>query len=216
MKEKIFERMCAIVEQPGYPLLKSYKQDLYKIDREILNRTWVQGLRYLWIVRECGTDLAILGMDKRASEEACLYIQRGGDSEMYLIDAAGRLTKIDKATALAFAKTICYKYQDGYIWHYVDKVHHRIASMECKLQYQKGQQHAEVAIGTLDTLTPIDKKAFERLAISEAINMAGSLFISVTSLKIDGVETLVKAEDESKKSPVATDKKIAEKELAEV
>lgn len=187
MYKKIFAAMCAIVEQPGYPLLKHYQQDLYKIDRELLEATWVLGMRYLWVVRENGTDLALLGMDERASNEARAILNRSGEQEIYLIDALGKLTLIDRPKALDLASKVAYRVSDA---GYIERDGERIASMVCTLHWVQRREEARVEIGTLKKPTAMDQAAFERIAISAAIKAANSLFISVRSLVIDGVETL--------------------------
>lgn len=200
MHKKIFAAMCAIVEQPGYPLLKHYQQDLYKIDREMLEATWTFGMRYLWVVRENGTDLAILAMDARASDEARAILNRGGNQEIYLIDSTGELTLIDHATACEFAKKIVYHVNNGYI----ERDGKRIASMICNLVWVQRREEARVAIGTLTSPTPLDRAAFERIAISAAIKEANSLFISVRSLVIDAVETLNVPKKDDAVKPAST------------
>ena len=42
--DSLFNAMRAVVEAPGYPLLRNYQQDFYKYDREILRSTWTQDM----------------------------------------------------------------------------------------------------------------------------------------------------------------------------
>ena len=110
--EKLFENMKAIVERAGYPLLSSYKVDLYVHDLEYLRQNDAPGVKFMWIVRESGTYLCRLGVAPRVNAEVdyAIDMHDANRREVYLLDRdAGTVKLLDDATAKRRLKEFDYK-----------------------------------------------------------------------------------------------------------
>jgi len=110
--EKLFEQMKAIVERAGYPLLTSYKVDLYVHDLEYLRQNDAPGVKFMWIVRESGTYLCRLGVAPRVNAEVdyAIDMHDANRREVYLLDRdAGTVKLLDDATAKRRLKEFEYK-----------------------------------------------------------------------------------------------------------
>ena len=105
-----FARMRAIVEAPGYPLLTDYRQDFYTYDKAVIEREWHGHARFLWVVRQYGTELVPLGAHPGQVDYGLAALgqaRRNTDAKIYLITAAG-LEEVDRARAEAEVHRVDY------------------------------------------------------------------------------------------------------------
>ncbi|MBV0881622.1 hypothetical protein KTQ42_20280 [Noviherbaspirillum sp. L7-7A] len=110
--EKLFEKMKAIIERAGYPLLSSYKVDFYVHDREYLRQNDAPGVKFMWIVRESGTYLCRLSVAPRVNAEVdyAIDIHDANRREVYLLDRdAGTVKLLDDTAAKRRLKEFDYK-----------------------------------------------------------------------------------------------------------
>jgi len=115
--EKLFEAMRHIVEAPGFELLKNFSRDFYVLDKEALQTLWADDMKYLWVIRESGTNLWPLHIDAGlVAEEIQAIFETFEQSKMqvYLLsDQTAKLISIAKAKELASVYN--YKVTNGTI-----------------------------------------------------------------------------------------------------
>ena len=100
----IFESMKRIVEAPGYPLLRSYKDDFYKHDLSLLLQRWSSKARAIWVVTPNGTHLNFIGHHAKQIESVEASLSTGyANFEIYLLCEKG-VTAISRERALAEAR----------------------------------------------------------------------------------------------------------------
>jgi len=84
--ETTFEALRRVVEaSPGR--LTAYRDDFYKCDKDYLNATWFEGVRYLWLLRETGTCMCILGIHETLGDFARAHLANADDrnTDIYLV-----------------------------------------------------------------------------------------------------------------------------------
>lgn len=95
--EELYQEMCAIVQAPGYTKLSSYQDDLHKIDRGIIERTWHPSASYLWVVRGMGTHLAPVGLRNRDYIELNAALCLEPSADIFYVDAQLGVHPISRA-----------------------------------------------------------------------------------------------------------------------
>jgi hypothetical protein len=190
----LFAKMTAIVEQPGYPLLTSYKNDLYAFDKAMIMLEASPDARFLWTVRENGTHLYRIGVHGKSNEGAEAAIRAGMTStalgcELYLIEGDSLQQVTD--------------YQARYAMRRMD-----FTISGSNVRDAKGQILASIDIDTfrkpgdgnnyakvdfqLNSNRPVAElkyavvSALRTIAIDESVSRCQSLFVRVESITLDG------------------------------
>lgn len=194
--ESIFEQMKAIVEAPGYPLLKNYKDDFYVIDREYLERTYLPGQEYVWSVRESGTTIGALGINERA----CAFLAadigqmelRGGRTDIFHVTENGiKEISADKALDLMREENYQVKGKDVFKRNGAGKF-----DMILRGESQSVHEHGaggpiigyDLSFNTVSE-TPLstrDVVVLNTLVNEIIIGVGGSLFAKVRDVTLDG------------------------------
>lgn len=181
--DPLFERMREVVEASSYHLLKHFKDDFYKHDRQQLRETFAPQMAYLWIVRMNGTHLVPLYIDNRYSTEATAALQMndGNAIDIFIISEKGvrKITPIQAAQELT---KFDYEVQNGFV---MKKGGSSLGFVEIDISYEGGQQQATVhysADASIDTLTERDRVALCRIGLAQAISATQSLFIKVRAI----------------------------------
>lgn len=112
--EQIHDKMAAIVNKPGYPLLRHYRDDFEVLDRDRLGATWHDQSRVLWIVREMGTNLVNLGIHPNISLWGNAALDLSPDSDIFLATGRG-LAKITLPQARAELSRMDWSLENGRI-----------------------------------------------------------------------------------------------------
>ena len=104
-QDTILGAMRAILEAPGYPLLKGYKDDFYVHDTRQIRDSWTDAVQLLWIVREYGTHLAHIGVHSKLNEYASAAlstaVSSGSPYEIYHLSTKGvRKLTLEEMNAL--------------------------------------------------------------------------------------------------------------------
>jgi hypothetical protein len=187
--EKLFEGMTSIVEQAGYPLLTSYKQDLYVHDREYLRQNDAPGVKFMWIVRESGTYLCRLGVAPRVNAEVdyAIDIHDANRRQIYLLDRdAGTVKAIDDAAAKRRLNEFDYKVERTT----VSRRGEPIAVADVRLT---SWTQGKAPTGTVDYYTGKERfeletlYALRSLAVCMVIEATHSLFTATEKVSIGGV-----------------------------
>jgi len=184
----LFNAMRAIVERPGYPLLKSYQQDFYEFDQQTLETTWTAESQYLWVVRENGTYLCPIDLDKRANESALACLGQYRDMDIHHIRGE-RITPVSLIQAKNLIRNTRYEWSP-ILSNEVLTHGNRFATMVCDIERKPNAIGASVHIGTRSSLTERECADLQWLAMTRAIARAGTLFVGVQALQINGVETI--------------------------
>lgn len=183
--DSLFNAMRAVVEAPGYPLLRNYQQDFYKYDREILRSTWTQDMSYLWIVRGSGTHLYPLYLDPSIAADANAALAMSGESECYLL-GPGRLEKIGLDRARRELQRLEYEVVNRFVMKNGSRLMCRI---NISLRWEQGQQKGYVSFAGdlgIDNLTPKDRVALRYIAIGQAHAISSSLFTPCAEIVYNG------------------------------
>ncbi|WP_194713113.1 hypothetical protein [Noviherbaspirillum soli] len=188
--EKLFEQMKAIVERAGYPLLTSYKVDLYVHDLEYLRQNDAPGVKFMWIVRESGTYLCRLGVAPRVNAEVdyAIDMHDANRREVYLLDRdAGTVKLLDDATAKRRLKEFDYKVERCT----VSRKGEPIAVADIRLtSWTNGKpQTGTVHYHTGQEKFPLETLyALRSLAVCFVIEATHSLFTATEKIYIEGTD----------------------------
>ncbi|MDZ4123650.1 MAG: hypothetical protein U1E02_05660 [Hydrogenophaga sp.] len=185
----LFERMREVVEAPGYHLLRHYKQDFYKYDRQQLVDSFTPDMSYLWVVREMGTHLFPLYIDPRITNEAHAALSLQSSAQDIFIVGPNGLKKIELQRALDELKH--YDYKVGL--QGVFKMGRLLAEIDVKVVWTDSRQKGEVEYRSelpIVALTPRDRIALQRIALGQVINKSQSLFTPCTEVTYNGISLL--------------------------
>jgi len=185
----VFNNMRAVIEAPGFPLLVAYKNDFYKHDRHELRRTFSDEITYLWIVRDSGTHLYPLHIDKRVCQEADAALGMDGPRKLYLVTPTS-VQEIDLARAKTLMSTFNYEVKNGFV---MKNKSTSLASVMPTSEWVKGQLKSRVTFGSdhkKEQLTHLDRIALRRIAVHEVINLTGSIFTPVISVTFNGEDLM--------------------------
>ena len=109
----VFEAMRSVIAAPGFSLLRDYRDDFYRIDREVLFTTYSEEARYLWIVRERGTHLILLGVHQKMHDEARAVLRGVGGRHLCFLIERGGLCSVSDGRALAALSHCRYQVRKG-------------------------------------------------------------------------------------------------------
>lgn len=183
--DSLFNAMRAVVEAPGYQLLRNYQKDFYKYDREILRSTWTQDMSYLWIVRGFGTHLYPLYLDPSIAADAKAALAMSGESECYLL-GPDRFEKISMDRARRELQRLEYEVVNDYV---MKNGSHLMCRFNIALRWEHGQQKGYVSFSGdlgIDNLTPKDRVALRFIAIGQAHAISSSLFTPCAEVLYNG------------------------------
>lgn len=186
--DSLFATMRTVIEAPGYPLLKSYRQDFYQHDRATLRKTYTPEMSYLWIVRKMGTHLYPLHLSEHISHEAnaALSLQDSA-REIYLI-APGIFKQIGLQKALDEIKQMDYQVIDGFVCKYHGGSRKIIAAVATDLCYNKGRRYGLVRYSGevgFDNLRERDLVALRCIAVGLVHQSGNCLFTPCVQITYD-------------------------------
>lgn len=197
----IIAAMTAILEAPGYPLLKYYKMD-FAADKLQVQNTWHPAMRMLWIVRESGTHLGTLGVHPRINESLRVVIDRHlfdkttDKMDCFLVTAQG-IAKLTAQQALAELKQLDYIVTGNEI---MDKHENCLASFQIDLCDRQGKLLGDVDFTTTHQNLqehPNHCIALAQIAQCEVINAWQSLQASARRVTLNGVHLQPRAGSEA-------------------
>lgn len=180
----VFEQLRQIVEAPGYPFLRHYKEDFYRHDNNYLARTIADGVRYLWIARANGSHLVRLGVHQKMHGEIEAVLDTFPDESMDIrlvkvasMDKPANVVKINATKAREELKRLDYKVEGATV---INRAGDRIASMLVKIT---GWSTGERPYGVVriqpaggGTMSRADLIALGQITECEVIRESGSLF----------------------------------------
>ena len=181
----IFESMKRIVEAPGYPLLRSYKDDFYKHDLSLLLQRWSSKSRAIWVVTPNGTHLNFIGHHAKQIESVEASLSTGyANFEIYLLSEKG-VTAISRERALTEARHLDFLVKGQSL---LDKAGEKLATFEIE---PCGQAYRNRTCVHFTSTPAFNQNAFVlsaliEVAIQETIVACSSLFSGVELVTLDG------------------------------
>ena len=208
---QLIEAMKRVVEAPGYPYLKSYKDDFYKHDCIAIQETYGHGVRYLWVVNPYGTHLTRIGVHPRQNEWAVATMESGLRAydigvALYLISESGvrQITEQQARCELARWDYACSnanvrdsKGQLLAVW-----------DVEPFRKPSDGDQYCKVAFQSprLQFMSHSDLLALRDIAVCEGIKAWQSFFVRLDTITVNGMdlsELIVAAKGTSTGEPLS-------------
>lgn len=181
---KIIEAMLAHIEHHKLELLQHYPDDLLVHDRNMLSRSAHGGAKIGWVVGDCHTHLAKLGVHAKLNEHPTYLTALGAKDRFYVIDVSrsGESFSMREVTRESFPSLahtpIPYKQigSASAFWLYKNDVRVGTVKIDRTGTYEKPVYDTKLSVmaGTSDG----DKAALEDWAIQAAIEMAGTFFIN--------------------------------------
>lgn len=190
---RIIEAMTAILEAPGYPLLKFYKEIDFAADKLQIQSEWHPNTRMLWIVRESGSHLGTMGVHARGNEALRVVIDQHKYNrtlnrlDCFLITGQG-VSKISPDGALNELKRLDYVVRDGNV---LDATGRELASVEIHLIQDNSQMTGEVAFITANMEVMAQRQhhiALMQIAKAEVINAWQSLWAQPRKVTLNGAD----------------------------
>ncbi len=197
-----FEAMRGVIESPGYPYLKHYRQDFYEHDRRFIERNHSTDASYLWIVRESGTHLIALGVHPKMCEEGFAAMRLSGACDLYLVkrervksvgfEEAERLLRefryrVDGASVVNAQGVLAGFTVSMSPWH--------AGSVKGTVRYTTGASSRSLSLGDLIALAQI--------AECEVIRSTQSLFTPTELILLDGADLRDLIEQRRQDTPAA-------------
>lgn len=187
-QDTILGAMRAILEAPGYPLLKGYKDDFYVHDTRQIRDSWTDAVQLLWIVREYGTHLAHIGVHSKLNEYASAAlstaVSSGSPYEIYHLSTKGvrNLTLEEARVRLLVLNFVT----DGR--RVTDAAGQVVATFNIERIQTLNGQTGKVRFTTAGDclLTPELVAALNQIAMAEMVKAWGSWFCTVQDVQIDG------------------------------
>ncbi len=186
----IIQAMSAILDAPGYPLLKFYKFDFANNKLQIQSE-WHPAMRMLWIVRECGTHLGTMGVHARGNEELRVVIDNFKYNEAlnlldcFLITGQG-VSKVTADYALNELKRLDYVTRDEKV---MDATGVELASFDLHLIQNSNQLTGDVAFITQNMDVMAQRQhhiALMQIANAEVTNAWQSLWAKPRKVTLNG------------------------------
>lgn len=185
----LFHAMKERVEQPGYPMLASYKSDFYELDKAYLKKNWVAKARMLWVIKPSGSELVRIGVHSKLNEFASAVIRtalresRDG-CEIYLVSDRG-IQKID--TDRAKIELLKMDFNTGHNT-VSDAGGNLIATFEIRPRLDRQNQRGSVYFGSSPgvTISVEQRVALRHIANCELIRVWGSFFCSLDEIYLNG------------------------------
>lgn len=187
----IFAAMKAVVEQEGYPLLKHYRDDFYKIDRGTILNEFTAGSVYLWVVNVSGTHLNRIGVDQKENDWAVAAISDGLTTtrdgiEIYRISDAG-VEEITPDQARAEMRKWYYKVDNNVVSTAAGKL---LAVVDVRRHFKTGDGNTYATVQfqspCLEQLSKGDLLALRDIGRGQAVRATSSLFVKIDALTING------------------------------
>lgn len=186
----VFEQLKRIVERPDSPWLKAYKDDFYRHDKTTLRHHCAPGVRFLWVLREHGTELERIGVLPEKHSAVAAILRSISSCAVYLIEIAdpwlpARITQISREKAMRELAKTEYDVIDGMVL----KQHRPIARLVAKVSPPSQERR----VGSVEILTcqggPLSRSdllAISKLGARKVAEISGSLLIPVASYLVDG------------------------------
>jgi hypothetical protein len=184
--EIVFNLMAAVVEDPGFKYLTSYKVDFYKYDKAYLERTWVPGIRYMWIVRESGTHLVRLGVHQKMNDELIAALGISDNMAIYIVSDDG-VKQISVNGANALLNIFDYSIHGTVVCRGTEP----LAAMDIDARRDLDNNRLTGQVKYSSQATPrclnlADLTALAQIAECEVIAYTQSLFTPTSSITING------------------------------
>lgn len=186
--ERTFAAMRAIVERPGYPYLKHYRDDFYEIDREYLQKSYHDDAKYLWIVRDYGTHLASVGVHPKMYQDSQWELKDCNRIDLFLVYRCRvRPISCDRA------KKLMAKFHYSIKGDVVAKRRRAMARIELTISWSAKlcTNVASVRFSSLDVVQPMqdgDLIALLRIAPLEVWRRSKSPWTGIGSIWLDGAD----------------------------
>ena len=180
----IFEAMREVVEAPGYPYLNHYKVDFYKYDFDHIMRTYTTGVRYLWVVRDCGTHLLNLGVHAKMTEEIKAVFSLFSECAIYIVDK-DKVKEITLEHAKFEIERSDYQLKNGVVYSRGTI----LATLKVKMLPQRYCQEREYGVDYSSMaryLTAKDLLALLQIARCEVVEKAQTFFAKSGPVTLDG------------------------------
>ncbi len=187
--KEAYESMARIVNAPGYPLLRNYRSDFEKHDKEFIERVWSEDAKLLWIVRGNGTHTVPLGIHPGIAEEGFAALSMEGQKDVFTVCARRGVRRVSPEAAKDELRKFDWSADsNGGIFRKgrlvaiatrvdVSREDNRLRGDVALRPADKGM---EFSLGDLIALRQIS----ERLVISKA----GTLFVGTRSATLDGAD----------------------------
>lgn len=191
----VYRQMRAIVEVPGYPFLRYYATDMV-MDGHILRERLHASSVALWVVRECGTDLAFAGVSAKDNDwlDAILFARAQEKADFFVIKR-GRVEKTTCTGASDLKRLPIYTCTNKVI-------HSPTGEALCTMEITRETQPLNANLYASLRLTSARPNAcftlaqlveLRDVAASLAVQEFQSLFARVTSVSLNGqsLDTLI-------------------------
>ena len=180
--QEIFKLMSSVAEgAQKRGLLEDYKDDFYRFDKEHLERSWMPQGKFIWVITPNGTHLTEIGIHKKGNEMAYATLNCGyKHKEIYFVSAKG-------------VKEINFKEAENLIQHEDFKVNGNLVIKNgepialISIEKKPFTQNFDVTFNLNEGLIYDDwlKHALTKVALYEAVDVAGSLFVSLKSVNFN-------------------------------
>lgn len=186
----VFDQLKAIVERPDSPWLKAYKDDFYRHDKTTLQHHCAPGVRFLWVLREHGTELERIGVLPEKHSTVAAILRSISTCAVYLIEIVdpwlpARITQISREKAMRELAKTDYAVVDGMVLKHCRP----LARLDAKVSPPSQERRfGSVEIRTCQggPLSRADLLAISKLGARKVAEISGSLLIPVTSYLVDG------------------------------
>lgn len=181
---KIIEAMLAQIEHHKLELLKHYPDDLLVHDRNMLSRSAHAGAKIGWVVGDCHTHLAKLGVHAKLNEGPTYLTALGSRDRFYFIEVArsGESFSMKEVTREYFpslANTpIPYKRIGNASAFWLYKNDTRVGTVKISRAGTHEKPIYDTKLSVMAGTSDGDKTALEDWAIQAAIELAGTIFIN--------------------------------------
>jgi hypothetical protein len=102
MIEKILAAMQGLIAKHGLELMQRYPNDLLVIDREVLERNALPGVKIAWMVGHSHTHITVLGIHARENECVTYHTNLCNDDRFYLLSIGMDSFSIKEQTREAY------------------------------------------------------------------------------------------------------------------
>lgn len=180
--QEIFKLMSSVAEgAQKRGLLEDYKDDFYRFDKEHLEKSWMPQGKFIWVITPNGTHLTEIGIHKKGNEMAYATLNCGyKHKEIYFVSAKG-------------VKEINYEKANQLIQNEEFEVTGNSVTQNGKsialisIAKKPFTQNFDVTFNLNEGLIYDDwlKHALTKVALYEAVDVAGSFFVSLKSVNFN-------------------------------
>jgi hypothetical protein len=182
--KQLHDEMGKVVNRPGYPLLRFYRDDFESSDLRYLENAWHLDAKMLWVVRESGTHIVPLDIHPAMSGEGRAILNMAEPKEAFLLTRRGvEQIPLDQAARELGAR---HWSQDGA--RRVSKHGEPVADIVDIVHSREG--NTRIADAKLHMIKPVgdlslgDLVALRIYAERAAIDEAGTLFVGTRSVRV--------------------------------